>query len=347
MIAFHVVAGVVAPGGPIEHRIREEVLALRDAGHQPLLFGAPALAEQIGAGAIAMRSRGPLSVFAGTGLADQVKDAAKKLRPEIIHAHGWDALRPAHAVAKDLGVPLVADFAEAPARGRYDAALAVLPDLALTPAASVAQAVAALRGGDAGIRVCPGALDRADLSHTAAEPLMLPAGREFLLVFAPLADGHLEPLLAGLDTALAANGALHVLMMGQPIGADAMKAISARGLVSRVTFGGHPPLGFLSRLVDGARAILFAIPDPGVVEPYALLALSSRSRIVATESAPARGVLADHAQYVGPGDAIGLGAALIQAMKAPKRDEATLPLEFCREALGERLLSAYRTVAAR
>jgi hypothetical protein len=347
MIAYHVVAAAVAPGGPVEHRIREEILSLREAGHQPLLIGAPALAEQIGAGAIAVRSRGPLSVFAGSGLADQVKDSAKKLRPELLHAHGWDALRPAHAVAKDLGVPLIADLVETPTRGRHDAALAALADLALTPAASVAQAIAALRGDAASTRVCPGALDRADLSHTAVEPLMLPAGREFLLVFAPLADGHLEPLLAGLDTALAANAALHVLMMGQPIGADAMKAISARGLVSRVTFGGHPPLGFLSRLVDGARAILFAIPDPGVVEPYALLALASQSRIVSTESAPARDVLADHAHYVGPSDAIGLGAALLQAMKAPKRDEARLSSEFSRAALGERLLSAYRSVAAR
>lgn len=346
MIAYHVVAATVAPGGPIEHRIREEVLALREAGHQPLLLGAPDLAEQIGAGATAARSRGPLSVFSGAGLADQLKDAAKKLRPEVIHAHGWDALRPAHTVAKDLGVSLVADFAEAPARGRYDAALAVLPDLALTPSASIASALAGVRGEAGGIRVCPGALDRADLSHAAVVTLMLPAEREFLIVFAPLADGHLDPLLAGLDTALASNAALHVLMMGQPIGADAMKAISARGLVPRVTFGGHAPLGFLSRLVDAARAILFAIPDPGVVEPYALLALSSRARIVATESAPARALLAGDAHYVGAGDAIGLGAALLQAMKAPKRDEAGLSAEYGRGALGERLLSAYRAVAA-
>lgn len=345
MISFHITSGTVAPGGLAEHRIREELLALRDAGHPSLVFGAPGLAEFGGADAAPARGRGPLAVFSGASVADRIKAAAAKARPSVLHAHGWDAIRTGHSVAKDLGAPLVVDVSEPFARGRHDANLLSAADRILTPAATVAQQISALGGDPRRVVHLRGALDRDDLAAAPGETIMLPTERDFLLVFAPLAEGNLDALLAGLDTAVASNARLHLLIMGHPIGKDALKAVSSRGLVPRVTFGGYPPMPFLAEQMDCARAAIFAVPDPGVIEPYALLALASRTRLVAVDGEHTRAHFGDAAHYVGASDAIGLGAALIGAMKAPKRVEPGGEAAAGRSALGERLSAIYAEVA--
>ncbi|MFN0152345.1 MAG: hypothetical protein ACKVU1_16695 [bacterium] len=345
MISFHITSGTIASGGLAEHRIREELLALRDAGHPSLVFGAPGLAEFGGADAGPARGRGPLAVFSGASLADRVMSAASKARPSVIHAHGWDAIRTGHAVAKDIGAPLVVEVIEPFARGRHDANVLSLADRIVTPAASVAAQLATLGGDTRRIVHLRGSLDHDDLAPAPGETIMLPADRDFLLVFAPLAEGNLDACLAGLDTAIASNARLHLLIMGHPIGKDALKAVSARGLVPRVTFGGHPPVAFLAEQMDRARGAFFAVPDPGAIEPYALLALASRTRLVAVESEYARALFADAAHYVGATDAIGLGAALLYAMKSPKRVGGIAGEDSGRAALGERLSAIYAEIA--
>jgi len=345
MISFHITSGTVAPGGLAEHRIREELLALQRAGHPSLVFGAPGLVEFGGAETAPARGRGPLAVFSGASLADRVMAAASKARPSVIHVHGWDAIRTGHSIAKDLGAPLVVDVSEPFARGRHDTNLVSVADRIVTPAASVAQQIAALGGDPRRVVHLRGSLDRYDLAAAPGETIMLPAERDFLLVFAPLAEGNLDVLLAGLDTAIASNARLHLLIMGHPIGKDALKAVSAKGLVLRVTFGGYPPMPFLAEQMDRARAALFAVPDPGAIEPYALLALASRTRLVAVESEQTRAFFGDAAHSVGPADAIGLGAALLGAMKAPKRVDAGVEERFGRAALGERLAAIYEEIA--
>jgi hypothetical protein len=166
-----------------------------------------------------------------------------------------------------------------------------------------------------------------------------------VIVFAALAGGDPTPLLAALASALERQQALHLVVMGQPIGADFMKAVSAQRLVSRVTFGGLPPLGFFAGLAEQARAILFAMADPGLVEPYALIAIAAGRPILTTGSDEARALFEDAASYAGGESAAAIGAGLAGVLGAGPRAGAAVPQRFGRRALGERLRALYGGLA--
>ncbi len=339
-LPLHILLAPATPGSAEAHRVREEVLALAGAGHAPLLLAPAGLPPIEGVSSATISEGGPLGLFSGAKLRRQASDLSRHRTPTCVHAHGWGAVRAAQQIARDLGVALVCDVGDPLRPPRPEKGLLGSLDRIISCSASVVRQVAAeVRPGH--VVHIPGSLDPSDLPPAPAVPFRLPPGRDLLVVFAPLAEGDADSLLAALDAALSAHPALHLVLLGEPIGATFMKAVSAHRMVPRVTFGGLPPLSAAARLFDASRAIFFALPDPGLVEPYALLALSGGAPLLALPGDDARALFGGRALDAPEADASALGAALGRALASGRREPHAPAAEHQRPALAERLIRVY------
>lgn len=337
---FHIAVGSFTAGSAEVHRIREEILALAGAGHDPLLVAPEGFPEMAGVETIRFPAPGVFGALSSSGPQRAIIRYARQRPPTCLHAHGWDAVKPAHHAARELRVPLVCDLHDAAARGRNDRSLLALADHVVASAASSGRRLAqSVRAG--GVTYVPGSLDLVDLPPAPPVAFRLPTDRDLLLVCAPLAEGDPDTLLAALDAALVARPALHLVLIGEPIGASFMKAVSAHRMVPRVTFGGLPPLSAAARLAAEARAMLIAIADPGVIEPYVLLAQAMDVAIVALDTVDAHAFLGDGARFAAEKDTAGLAESISSALAKERNAAPRVPPAFRRSALAERLIAVY------
>jgi glycosyltransferase involved in cell wall biosynthesis len=342
---YHVAVGAFTAGSAEVHRIREEVLALVGAGHDPVLIVPESFPDVPGVRAARFAASGAFGLPTASGAPRTAQRLAQERRASCVHTHGWEAIRPGLQAAREIGVPLVCDLWDSEGRGRHDRSLLALADRVICSAASTARRLGpSVRSGEAAH--VPGAVETDDLPPSPPVAFRLPSERELLLVCAPLVEGDPDALLAALDAALTARPSLHLVLIGEPIGAGFMKAVSAHRMVPRVTFGGLPPLGAAARLAAGARAMLVALADPGHAEPYVLIARALGVSVVAYDTDDARALLGDGAAYAAE-EGAGLDAALAAAVAAGRRAAPGLPAAFRRPALAERLLAVYASLAGR
>jgi len=343
-VPYHLALGTLTPGSADVHRIREELLALALAGHQPLLFVTEPLAPIASVETVTISGRGPLGLFGAQSLRRDVLAAAAERPPSCLHAHGLAAIRAAHRIARELGVPLVGDVSSGAAEGHRDDGGIALADRIVTPVASLARRLES--GGRPGtVAHLAGSLDANDLPPAPPVLFRLPADRELLLAFAPLDEGDPNEILPALDAALAARPSLHLVILGEPIGATFMKAVSAHRMVPHVTFGGLPPLPAVARLYAEARGLLFALADPTVIEAHALLAVASGVPILAFATDDARALLGEEATYVARGAVPAFQGALVETLARGRRGGARLAARFRRASLAARLEELYAGLA--
>jgi hypothetical protein len=339
---YHLALGTLTPGSADIHRIREELLALAVAGERPLLFVTEPLEPIPSVETVTVPGGGPLGLFESQNLRKEILAAAARRPPSCLHAHGHAALRKGHRLAREIGVPLVGDLL----RGGVDREdggdrAVAAADRLVTPVASLARRLESeARPGS--VWHLPGSLDANDLPSAPPVPFRLPADRELLLAYAPLDEGDPNELLPALDAALAARPALHLVILGEPIGAPFMKAVSAHRMVPHVTFGGLPPLPAVARLYGEARGVLVALADPTAIEAHALLAAASGIPILALETDDARALLGEAARYAPRGAVPALQGALVETLARGPRPPAALPARFRRAALAARLQDLYR-----
>ncbi len=343
-VPFYLALGTLTAGSADVHRIREQLLALALAGHRPLLFVAEPIAPIASVETVTISGGGPLGLFGGLSLRRSVLAAAAERPPSCLHAHGLVAIRAAHRIAREIGVPLVGDVSSGAGEGHRDDGGLALADRVVTPVASLARRLGS--GGRPGaVAHLPGSLDANDLPPAPPVLFRLPPDRELLLAFAPLDEGDPGEILPALDAALAARPALHLVILGEPIGAAFMKAVSAHRMVPHVTFGGLPPLPAVARLYAEARCVLVALEDPTVIEAHALLAVASGVPILAFATDDARALLGDAATYVARGAVPAFQGALVETLARGRRAATPPAARFRRSALAARLEELYAGLA--
>lgn len=343
---FHVALGTLTPGSAEVHRIREQALALSLGGHDPMLFLTEAFPSGPRVETVIVSGGGPLGLFGSQALRREILSAAGGRVPSCLHAHGAASIRAAHKIAREIGVPLIGDISDGPKAAQRDENVFSLPTRLVTPVASLARRLTAAAARPGAVVHLPGALDGDDLPPAPPVPFRLPPESELLLVYAALDDGQPDALLPVLDAALASRPGLHLVILGEPIGATFMKAVSAHRMVPHVTFGGLPPLPAVARLYAEARAILVAIDDPSLIEAHALLAVASGVPIVSLETEDAKALFEDAARYVPAGETVALGRSLVEVVSRGRSAAAAVGTRFRRPALAARLERLYEDVAA-
>jgi hypothetical protein len=344
LVPFHIALGKLTPGSAEVHRIREEVLALSAAGHHPVLFRDHAAPAPPNVETVVLTGGGPMGLLGTQNLRKEVLAVAARRAPTCLHAHGAGSIRAAHKIAREIGVPLVGDVSEGSRGIHRDEGVSDLPQRLITPIASLARRLASEARPGAVVHL-PGALDGNDLPSAPPVLFRLPADRELLLVYASLDDGEASALLPVLDATLGARPALHLVLLGEPIGAAFMKAVSAHRMVPRVTFGGLPPLPAVARLYAEARAVLVALDDPSHVEAHALLAVATGAPILALDTEDARALFENAAVYAPRGETAALERSLAAIVSRGKAASASVAERYRRPALSARLQNLYADAA--
>src|SRR5262245_694335 len=340
LVPFHIALGKLTPGSAEVHRIREEVLALSGGGHHPVLFRDHAAPAPPNVETVVLTGGGPMGLLGTQNLRKEVLAAAARRAPTCLHAHGAGSIRAAHKIAREIGVPLVGDVSEGARGGHREEAVSDLPHRLITPIASLARRLAS-EARPGGVGHVPGALDGNDLPSAPTVLFRLPPNRELLLVYASLDDGEASALLPVLDATLGARPALHLVLLGEPIGAAFMKAVSAHRMVPRVTFGGLPPLPAVARLYAEARAVLVALDDPSQVEAHALLAVASGAPVLARDTEDARALFDDSAIYAPATEAVTYEQSLTEIDFRGKATATVIAKRYRHPAMSARHKSLY------